>query len=112
VVPIGGHADDVHAAVDLTGDVVVNERYGEGCSSSIAAALATLDSRCAVLVLLLGDQPGVTPPPPWAPCWPAAGTRRWPSAATTTAAAIRWPSGVTRSPTSRCRTYLLRRSRA
>lgn len=61
VVPIGGHADDVRAAVDLAGvDVVVNERYGEGCSSSIAAGLAALDPRCAVLVLLLGDQPGVT----------------------------------------------------
>ncbi len=61
VVPIGGHADEVRAAVDLAGaDVVVNERYGEGCSSSIAVALDVLDPRCAVLVLLLGDQPGVT----------------------------------------------------
>jgi len=60
VVPIGGHADDVRAAVDLAGtDVVVNERYGEGCSSSIAAALGALDHRCEVLLLLLGDQPGV-----------------------------------------------------
>jgi len=60
VVPIGGHADDVRAAVDLAGtDVVVNERYGEGCSSSIAAALGAVDARCTVLALLLGDQPGV-----------------------------------------------------
>ena len=29
-------------------------------SSSIAAALHTVDSRCDVLVLVLGDQPGVT----------------------------------------------------
>jgi molybdenum cofactor cytidylyltransferase len=62
VVALGGAADDVRAGVDLTGaDVVVNDAYGSGCSSSIAAALTALDPRCDVLVLLLGDQPGVTP---------------------------------------------------
>ena len=62
VVALGGAADDVREAVDLDGvDVVVNDDYGEGCSSSIAAALGTVDLRCDVLVLLLGDQPGVTP---------------------------------------------------
>ena len=35
--------------------------YGEGCSSSIAARWRALDPRADVLVLLLGDQPGVTP---------------------------------------------------
>jgi molybdenum cofactor cytidylyltransferase len=62
VVPIGGAAEEVRERVDLTGaDVVVNYDYGEGCSSSIAAALETVDPRCEVLVLMLGDQPGVTP---------------------------------------------------
>jgi molybdenum cofactor cytidylyltransferase len=62
VVAIGGSADDVRARVELTGaDVVVNEAYGEGCSSSIAAALDVVDPRCDVLVLMLGDQPGVIP---------------------------------------------------
>ena len=62
VVPIGGAADEVRQRVDLSGtDVVVNYDYGEGCSSSIAAALETVDARCQVLVLMLGDQPGVTP---------------------------------------------------
>jgi molybdenum cofactor cytidylyltransferase len=62
VVPIGGAADEVRQRVDLSGaDVVVNYDYGEGCSSSIAAALETVDVRCQVLVLMLGDQPGVTP---------------------------------------------------
>jgi molybdenum cofactor cytidylyltransferase len=62
VVAIGGAADDVRATVDLTGtEVVVNDAYGSGCSSSIAAALTALDPRCDLLVLLLGDQPGVTP---------------------------------------------------
>jgi molybdenum cofactor cytidylyltransferase len=61
VVAIGGGADEVRAAVDLRGtEVVVNDAYGEGCSSSIAAALAAVDPRCEVLVLMLGDQPGVT----------------------------------------------------
>lgn len=61
VVPIGGAAEEVRAKVDLDGtDVVVNEAYGEGCSSSIAAALGALDPRTEVLVLMLGDQPGVT----------------------------------------------------
>jgi len=49
-------------AGDLSGaDVVENPGYGEGCSSSIAAALGAVDRRAEVLVLMLGDQPGVTP---------------------------------------------------
>ncbi|MEO8691051.1 MAG: nucleotidyltransferase family protein [Solirubrobacteraceae bacterium] len=61
VVAIGGAADEVRAGVDLSGaEVVVNDAYGEGCSSSIAAALGVMDERCDVLVLMLGDQPGVT----------------------------------------------------
>ena len=59
VVAIGGSADDVREAVDLDGaEVVVNDAYGSGCSSSIAAALEVV--RGDVLVLMLGDQPGVT----------------------------------------------------
>ena len=61
VVAIGGSADDVLASVDLGGaDVVVNDAYGAGCSSSIAAALGIVDPLCDVIVLMLGDQPGVT----------------------------------------------------
>jgi molybdenum cofactor cytidylyltransferase len=61
VVAIGGAADEVRAHVDLSGaDVVVNDAYGEGCSSSIATALRVVEERCDVLVLMLGDQPGVT----------------------------------------------------
>ena len=61
IVAIGGAADEVRGSVDLAGaEVVVNEAYGEGCSSSIAAALGAVDPRCDVLVLMLGDQPGVT----------------------------------------------------
>ena len=58
VVALGGHAGEVRAGVDLRGfEVVVNEAYGSGCSSSIAAALDVVDGD--VLVLMLGDQPGV-----------------------------------------------------
>ena len=58
---IGGAADEIREGVDLSGaDVVVNDQFGEGCSSSIAAALGAVDKRSDVLVLLLGDQPGVT----------------------------------------------------
>ena len=62
VVAIGGAADEVRSEVDLSGvEVVENRAYGEGCSSSIAAALAAVAPRTDLLVLLLGDQPGVTP---------------------------------------------------
>jgi molybdenum cofactor cytidylyltransferase len=62
VVALGGSADEVRAGVDLSGaDVVENADYGEGCSSSIATALRAVDPRCDVLVLMLGDQPGVGP---------------------------------------------------
>ncbi|MBN9621643.1 MAG: NTP transferase domain-containing protein, partial [Actinobacteria bacterium] len=57
---LGGGAKGVREEVDLGGfEVVVNEAFGAGCSSSIAAALAAVDPRAEVLVLMLGDQPGV-----------------------------------------------------
>ena len=58
---VGGSMDTVRAAVGVSGvDVVENPHYREGCSSSIAAALGAIDPRCETLVLMLGDQPGVT----------------------------------------------------
>ena len=60
VVALGGAADDVRAAVDLRGaDVVVNDAYGSGCSSSIATAMEAVGDDVDVVVLLLGDQPGM-----------------------------------------------------
>ena len=59
---LGGSSEDVRATVDLRGaDVVVNREFGTRCSSSIATALGTVDPRIDVLVLMLGDQPGVRP---------------------------------------------------
>lgn len=58
---IGGGGPDVRDHVDMTGfEVVENRAFGEGCSSSIAAALDVVDPRAEVLVLMLGDMPGVT----------------------------------------------------
>ena len=57
---IGGSADEVLARVDLVGvEVVQNRHFGGGCSSSIAAALGAVAADTDVLVLMLGDQPGV-----------------------------------------------------
>jgi molybdenum cofactor cytidylyltransferase len=62
VVALGGAAEEVRAGVDLSAaDVVVNEGYGQGCSSSIAAALSALHAHVDTLMLMLGDQPGVEP---------------------------------------------------
>ena len=61
IVALGGSSEEVRRRVDLSGaEVVENPDYGEGCSSSIAAALGAVDARSEVLVLMLGDQPGVT----------------------------------------------------
>jgi molybdenum cofactor cytidylyltransferase len=62
VVTLGGAADEVRAAVDLDGcEIAENPDYGEGCSSSLAAAIGIVDPRAETLTLMLGDQPGVTP---------------------------------------------------
>jgi molybdenum cofactor cytidylyltransferase len=61
IVALGGSSDEVRGRVDLSGaEVVDNPDYGQGCSSSIAAGLSAVDPRSGVLVLMLGDQPGVT----------------------------------------------------
>jgi molybdenum cofactor cytidylyltransferase len=62
IVAIGGSSGEVRSRVDLSeAQVVENPDFGEGCSSSIAAGLSALDLRAELLVLMLGDQPGVTP---------------------------------------------------
>ena len=62
VVAIGGAADEVVARVDLSGiDVVRNPGFGAGCSSSIVAALPAIRPDAAGVVLMLGDQPELSP---------------------------------------------------
>ena len=61
VVALGGAADAVRETVDLTGlDVVLNPDFGDGCATSIRTALALVEEDAEGVVLLLGDQPGVT----------------------------------------------------
>ena len=62
VVALGGAADEVTERVDLTGvDVVLNPDFGDGCATSIRTALTHVRDDADGVVLLLGDQPGVTP---------------------------------------------------
>lgn len=62
IVALGAAAGEVRSTVDLSGCVVVeNVYFTQGCSSSIVSALASVDDRADGLVLLLGDQPAVTP---------------------------------------------------
>jgi len=58
---LGGGAGAVRTAVDFRGvEVIENREFGEGCSSSIAAALSAVDPYSEILVMMLGDQPGVS----------------------------------------------------
>jgi molybdenum cofactor cytidylyltransferase len=62
LVTVGGASSAVQDAVDLSGvEVVVNKEFATGCSSSISVAIGAADDRTNGLVLMLGDQPGVTP---------------------------------------------------
>ena len=61
IVTLGGAAGQVRDQVDLSGvEVVENTAFGTGCSLSIVTALAVVDPRSDGIVLMLGDQPGVT----------------------------------------------------
>lgn len=60
VLALGGSAAEVRAAIDSSGfEVVVNEEYTTGCSSSIARSLSVVRRDVEGIVLLLGDQPEV-----------------------------------------------------
>jgi molybdenum cofactor cytidylyltransferase len=62
IVALGGSSAQVRGRVDLSGaEVVENPDFGEGCSSSIGAGSSAIDPRSELMVLMLGDQPGVTP---------------------------------------------------
>lgn len=62
VVTLGGVADQIRERVDLVGvDIAENPAFGTGCSSSIARALSDVDARAGGIVLMLGDQPNVSP---------------------------------------------------
>jgi len=60
LVTVGGAAPAVVETVDMTGfEVVDSLHFADGCSSSIVAALGSIDDSVDGIVMLLGDQPGV-----------------------------------------------------
>jgi molybdenum cofactor cytidylyltransferase len=62
IVTLGGAADPVRQTVPLEGiDVVTVDDFGSGCSSSLRAALTLVSAQATGIVLMLGDQPGVSP---------------------------------------------------
>lgn len=61
LVTLGAAADPIRAQVDLEGvEVVAVPDFGEGCAASLRSALGRVREDAEGLVLLLGDQPGVT----------------------------------------------------
>jgi molybdenum cofactor cytidylyltransferase len=61
VVVLGGAAAEILAAVDLSpARVIQAPDFASGCAASYRAGIATLDPRAAAVVVLLGDQPGVS----------------------------------------------------
>ncbi|MFQ5907536.1 MAG: NTP transferase domain-containing protein [Thermoplasmata archaeon] len=58
VVVLGSEADRIREEVSLDGaNVVVNERYPEGMSTSIRAGIRSLSSGAESVLIVLGDQP-------------------------------------------------------
>lgn len=61
IVTLGGAADEVRRTVPLDGVHTVEvDDPGSGCSGSLKVAIAQVDADSAGIVLMLGDQPGVT----------------------------------------------------
>jgi molybdenum cofactor cytidylyltransferase len=62
VVVLGRAADEVRATVDFgAARVVENPVFNEGCASSYRSGLAAIDPQSAAIMIILGDQPGITP---------------------------------------------------
>jgi molybdenum cofactor cytidylyltransferase len=61
IVVLGANRDQILQSVDfLDARHIGNERYSEGMSTSLVAALAQTDPQATGILFLLGDQPGVT----------------------------------------------------
>lgn len=61
IVTLGGAAAAVRRQVDLTGvEVVLADDFDSGCSSSLRSALSSVHPQAAGIVLMLGDQPGLS----------------------------------------------------
>jgi molybdenum cofactor cytidylyltransferase len=61
VLVLGAYADEIRAEIDPHGaDIVVCESWADGQAESLRSGLAALDDLEAALIML-GDQPGITP---------------------------------------------------
>ena len=65
IVTLGGASEQVHERVDLNGVRVVETPHVDTGASSIVPALDVVDRRTDGIVLLLGNQPGVTSATVW-----------------------------------------------
>lgn len=63
VVVLGHDADRIASALALPGNarIVINDHYERGQSSSLRTGIDALDPRSPAAVILLGDQPGLSP---------------------------------------------------
>jgi len=62
VVVLGRAADEIRERVEFgAARVVENPVFAEGCSSSYRAGIAALDQQSEAIMIILGDQPGITP---------------------------------------------------
>lgn len=62
IVVLGRAADEIREQVDFRGvRVVENPVFTEGCSSSYKAGLAALNPKSQAMMIILGDQPGISP---------------------------------------------------
>jgi len=62
IVVLGAHANDIKKRVQFVREqIVVNPNYAQGMSSSIRSGVRALDARCEAALMVLGDQPFVTP---------------------------------------------------
>ena len=62
VVVLGRAADEIRERVDFgAARVVENPVFTEGCSSSYRAGIAALNPQSEAIMIILGDQPGITP---------------------------------------------------
>jgi molybdenum cofactor cytidylyltransferase len=62
IVVLGRAADEIRRRVDLgAARVVENPVFAEGCSSSYRAGIEALSPRSEAIMIILGDQPGITP---------------------------------------------------
>ena len=62
VVVLGRAAEEIRKRVDFgAARVVENPVFGEGCSSSYRAGIGAIRAESTAIMIILGDQPGITP---------------------------------------------------